>query len=313
MIGVFIEEALGPANGRYFAAGYRRVSHLVGASGRRRPGHPLEAVGSVVYPQDWSTNPDGGARVAHLSSVDAIVLPLVLLEQSDPVDFPGVLGNCWVQCVDLRSGSVPWLELDRVPLAVEIDVYGHTLVVAAVVGNIRARLTLSTQNATGDARRETEWSPPAGSTVYGGLYRNTVSRTLLTAYKATHQTLSAEHEFSSPASDARTPGGLESVFWPALTAVDYLVTMGQLTQVAIYESAQTSRSAAGNLWMRTMQLRLPSPPTRVPASLHTSTRLVRDRTLARTGRQLHDVLVDSMASSGVTARAALAYEEARQL
>ncbi|MFK4298872.1 hypothetical protein ABH924_004049 [Arthrobacter sp. GAS37] len=313
MIGVFIEEALGPANGRYFAAGYRRVSHLVGASGRSRPGHPLEAVGSVLYPRDWSTNPDGSARVAHLSSVDAIVLPLLFLEQSDPVDFPGVLGNCWVQNVDLRSGSVPWLELDRVPLAVEIDVHGHTLLVTAMVGNIRARLTLSTRNATGDTRSETDGSPPGGSTVYGGLYRNTASRTLLTAYEAPHQTLSAEHEFSSPASDARTPGGLESAFWPALTAVDYLVTMGQLTQVAIYESAQTSRSAAGNLWMRTMQLRLPSRPTRVPASLHTSTRLVRDRPVARTGRQLHDVLVDSKASSGVTARAALAYEEGPQL
>lgn len=73
---------LGPARGRYFAEGYREVRYEVGTV-RQGPADDCRthAVVTALYPQDWSRRGDGSARTPHLSSVDAIALPLIVLER----------------------------------------------------------------------------------------------------------------------------------------------------------------------------------------------------------------------------------------
>lgn len=85
--------------------------------------------------------------------------------------------------------------------------------------------------------------------------------------------------------------------------------MGQLTQALVYTSAGTARSDAGPLWMRTISIRIDDPPRILPTQFESITRMRRDRVLQRDGHRLHDVVVESSATSGVTALSKLAYEE----
>lgn len=85
--------------------------------------------------------------------------------------------------------------------------------------------------------------------------------------------------------------------------------MGQLTQAVVYAAAGSTRADSGPLWMRTMRIHVGDQPRQLPTRFDTTTRIARDRVLEWAGKRIHDVVVESSATSGVTARSTLAYEE----
>ncbi|WP_454156804.1 AvrD family protein [Microbacterium lacticum] len=302
---VSLESLLGPAHGRYFGAGYRAVRYSW-ESAVRGAGSQVEAVGRVVYPATWSTASDGFVRQPHLSSVDAVVLPLLVLERGAPPRQRQALDGLYVTSIDLRAGASPWLELDAVPVGYTVEATEAQCHLMGVSGNIRFNTTLSA--AAARPTRDEPPSSPGRPSVYGGLFQNTRTRSTVSDLDLTEGELRGSHLFDTD--DLLTPGpGIGASQWPAPTVIDYLVTMGQLTQALVYESAGTTRSKAGPLWMRTMTIEIVEPPTRLPMAFDTTTRVVRDRIVERGGERIHDVLVESSATSGVRARSTLAYKE----
>ncbi|WP_146082520.1 AvrD family protein [Rathayibacter sp. AY2B3] len=68
------------AANRYFGAGYRAVRYSL-HSVRSNPPSGNEAVAHVKYPPHWSDDGHGIANVAHLSSVDAVILSMLATER----------------------------------------------------------------------------------------------------------------------------------------------------------------------------------------------------------------------------------------
>ncbi|GMA23288.1 hypothetical protein GCM10025864_10470 [Luteimicrobium album] len=241
-----LEDLLGPSEGRYFAAGYRNVRHTL--STPRPEGSTLTATATAHYPRDWSTDGSGRPRTPHLSSVDAVVLTTLALEDALG---PGAARQ-WVRDVELRSGTEPWWDLDTVPVTVSSEPSDDGARYRGTVGNIRAVVHLAGEAAASSGAAV---PPDVGPSVYHDAYRRTECTTWVRPVDRVAQDVRATHEFAVDGPDAPSgASGIESAYHPALTVVDYLVTMGQLTQVLVYELAGTARAAVGNLWMRSLRI-----------------------------------------------------------
>lgn len=300
---------LGSTSGRYFSSGYRRVRYGVwDVRPDPRVDGRTHATVTAQYPLDWSLGADGTARTPHLSSADAIALPLQVLERI--VD-PASLSAYRVSRVELRAPRGPCTDLDEVPLV--LDVHGSAgrtdLCIRADVGGMRTRLELS---LSPDAARCPPAHAPDGS-VYSQGFRDVLVDTVVTHGPAhdgpAHDGVVATHTFElDPDRPVVRLTGVESGFSPAVSAIDLLVVMGQMTQAAIYLSMPADRSR-GDLWMRSMAIDITRPPAAVPCVLHSTTRLTRDKVVDRAGRRIHDLVAESSINPSVQARASLAYVE----
>ncbi|MBU8579701.1 AvrD family protein [Brevibacterium luteolum] len=145
--------------------------------------------------------------------------------------------------------------------------------------------------------------------MYSELYKGTESRTVLTSFDQSAGTLTGRHWFSTPLSAASPePHTLEAESWPAMSAIDYLVTMGQLVQVLIAEHTGSSRQS-GNLWMRQMEIELPHPPSPLPCELVSHTKPLEQNVIERQDHRVHHVITESRTSNGVRVVAKLAQVE----
>lgn len=292
-----LDTYLGPSEGRYFSSGYRHVQHQVDASAGDSS---LHAVGRLRYPDDWSVDGAGRRRVPHLSSIDAVTLSLLALEQTMPAVGDVNLEHLYVASIRLRAGATPWEHLDNVPvqLACTHDATGIHL--DGTAGNIRVQIRIADSH-----RREPVGR--AGQSVYGELFRTTRCRTVDLQHVG-HAALVGSHfvDFSLE----EEPEGLEAGCWPGLTVLDYLVTLGQITQALVYSSAGLNRASAGPLWMRTMRVERDATPNRAAeANFLSRAKITRDRVIERARERLHDVQVVVQTTSGVRATSTLAYTE----
>ena len=303
-----LEEVLGPPEQRYFSAGYRHVSHHLSRVGFEASSTSRTlASGAAHYPLQWSVRADGMHRTPHLSSVDAIVLPILALEAVTPPDDLFRLSASYVASVELRSGAAPWVDLNDVPIEIQLLHDRDDLTLVCTVGNIRARVTLRSTAATPSQR---DLRPHAGSsTVFGGRFQTNSARTASAEFARAENVLRGSHEILVDTHQSPAPG-VGADFWLAPNVIDYLVMMGQLTQGVVYSAGDTDRAHIGPLWMRSMQIALDAPTIGAITRFSTSTRLVRDRTVERGDRRVHDVLVESEATTGVAARSLLAYSDA---
>lgn len=308
---MLLEDALGPSERRYFSAGYKEVRHLVFPSSRDSTGDGVAAwSGRVVYPPKWSLNDDGTSRSPHLSSVDAIVLPLLALEQQHQgLQMATQLQKHWVRRLELRGGSQPWTDLAHVPLtfaALPEVALQESCDIQAVVGNIR--VTLGLANGTiPELNRKTARCKMSRESLYGGGFWPAASRDVIKSFDEGTHSLRSAHELTYGDIARERPSGLESAFWPAPSAIEYLVTMGQLTQALIHRSFRTTRTELGNLWMRRMRISIPSEPTNRLVCYQAVTSINRDSVITIGSKQVRKIRVTSRTSDGVEAEASLAF------
>lgn len=288
---------LGPAEGRYFSSGYRHVQYGVGVSSSASA---LHALGRVRYPDDWSLDGEGRSRLPHLSSIDAVILSLLSLEQAAPAVSELELDALYVEAIRLRAGASPWERLADVPVELSCVPGPDRVRLDGTAGNIRVHIRIADSGRRDPVR-------VGGQSVYGELFRATHCRTVDLQHVG-HAVLLGSH--SADLSSERQPKGLESRCWPGLTIVDYLVTLAQMTQALVYSSAGLTRATAGPLWMRTMQVERDGPPNRAAESNFVSrAEMTRDRVIQRANERLHDVQVVVQTTSGVRATSTLAYTE----
>lgn len=190
--GRLVDELLGPAEERYFGAGYRAVRYALQAPIRSGSGE-TEALGKVVYPPRWSVDRDGQPRAPHLSSVDAVALPIQLLERSASENALRALSNQRVGSLDLRAGTKPWLRIDTVPVSLTIVDRGPTQHLSALAGNIRARIDL-VGGVRGPGPDVLTPTAEPRSTVYGGLFQQVSSQSSIRNFDAASSVLRGLHE-----------------------------------------------------------------------------------------------------------------------
>lgn len=138
-------------------------------------------------------------------------------------------------------------------------------------------------------------------------YQLTHCETFLCEPDLTRGQLNASHAFTVPESALSEVEneGRTSAWWPSMTIVDYLVTMGQLAQV-VFADQVNGDQRSGNLWMRMMSLELSSAPSRIPCEITSQTTPLELRQFERARHRFHDLSIESRTSNGVCAKAKLA-------
>jgi hypothetical protein len=282
-LGATIDDLLGPASGRFFGNGYRRIGQHVGGFSWDSADRSLRAVAGVVYPADWSVKQLDQSLAPHLSTIDGLVLAAQLSDAALTLD----LGldaeqrrTMWLRRVEIRAGSQPdELGLDALPASAQVQpaqgealLDGHRIsLVVCRVGRMTVRCTVEHP-----AGRGTQGTPPrpeaepgaellgaAGQRVYGTGYQR--CRQLLTEVTAdpdaAEPTALAWLALTDDLTDPPADQGLEGAFQPGLTLVDAFVAALQLGQVLLYELDGVSRSESSTLWMRRTVLTAETPPT----------------------------------------------------
>ncbi|MGO4453566.1 AvrD family protein [Arthrobacter sp. RAF14] len=291
--GTSLEEELGPAQHRYFGGGYRQVEHELTEDD---DGEGASWEGRVTYPVLWSRGPGGAARQPHLSSVDALVLPLAALAKARSRWLANgrMDSQYWVPYVRIRAGREPWDRLAEVPVTLEMSrrtLDGRALEwCAARVGNMKVDLGLAVA-----ASRPSSDAGTISDLDYRG---HSITSSVDRLYGPVRE-LRSRHVLAVGASDRHASAHA--------SAVDFLVTMGQLAQALVYRAQSTDRSRVGNLWMRTMTITVRSGGPIAPGPFDAVTTLDRQGTVVINGRPLRTVRVRSLASVGVEGVADLAY------
>ncbi|MEV8443333.1 AvrD family protein [Actinosynnema sp. NPDC051121] len=261
-----VDDFLGPAEKRFFSAGYRRVGYEFGEVTADRTG--VATTLRLDYPADWSKKAAArGALPPHLSTVDAILLGAQLTELCLVSNYRLTAAQRRLIRLDdirIKAGSAPDEVLDQVPVTASlVDTADHPggrsrSTVDVTVGRMRVRCAAVHDTAEAEQAHGTHPSPeavlgPAASRYYGtGFVRGShridelsvdVERLRATASVTVHPT------------DADQ--GIEGAYQPRATAVDFFVTGLQLGQVLLYELDSMRRGASNTLWMRNTHMTLP--------------------------------------------------------
>lgn len=278
-----IEDYLGPAETRFFGAGYRRARYDY--SPLTFDGSSVTGVLGVEYPTDWSRKKVGSDLRPHLSTVDTMLvgaqLADALLCLARGLD-DDARARSRITGLVLQAGTRPEEDLDAIPLSASIkrSVAGPgdgetTTTVIASVGAMRVRCqVVHPDRPQTDVRRTTltlEDVLGAGhSRLWGDGYRRRQQN--ITGVTADVGALTALAVLDVTGRDGSTPHGIEAEESPFPGLVDVFVSSLQLAQVLLYEMDGVSRAESATLWMQQTTLtRDESPPERsepAPIGVH---------------------------------------------
>ncbi|MCD2498495.1 AvrD family protein [Microbacterium nymphoidis] len=279
-------DVLGPAEGRYFGGGFRRVAHEVRdvRSTLSNSEVLVNGVGFARYPDDWSLDASGAPRAVHLSSFDAILLTAELL---------------------LRGS------FDTSPLRELLDRSVERVQVKAP-----AQVAVATGGIALNARCFTPKEGGAGPRIVARIGRFAVD---LVLGKDTSPLGAVDRQVHGVVNrDPLLPGEVidEGTGWVSarqefaaaprsLTCLEELAMFGQLSQVTAYLIKQSDRAALPNLWLRRLSLTrshaLPAPV------IESITAVVRDRVLVVNGERVNDLRLVSATSYGARAEASFGF------
>lgn len=272
-----IDDCLGNAKTRFLGSGYRRVDHRINDI-RVNDGDEFagaRAVATVRYPADWSHKSDDVELRPHLSSIDAMILGLQLVEayltHAHGLDGPQ-RRRMWPRRITLKAGNSPQENLHRFGIDVER--------IAATVGTIcqsssRLRARLGTMKLDCDiehdgiAHRDAAGSYQEISDLLGALeYQclgagsrsrrhviNDIDIDILGA-RANAAVLvenSGSRQFDT---------GMGAAYQPSLTVIDAFLVLAQLMQVLIYQTDDIDRAESNTLWLRKLDMEIAQPRQR---------------------------------------------------
>lgn len=258
-----IDQLLGPAEGRFFGRGFRRVAYDIAdvhvGPGPRGQVTARTAVG-VRYPADWSKKKAGSDLRPHFSTVDGIVVAAQLAEVCLRGS-GGDLRDAWLRGVRLSAGSAP--QEDLAELRAEAVLRGSEPVapgravsrVDCAIGTMRVRMEVDHATAGGPAAEEDGTAlesllGPARERYFGtGFTRRAqhieqvdIDSRLLRSRSVL--TLSQDDGAQAPRA------GLEGAHQPSVSVIDAFVTALQLAQVMLYDLDGMRRQDSNTLWMR---------------------------------------------------------------
>jgi hypothetical protein len=280
------QEILGPAEGRYFGGGFRRVAHSVNdLTAIKSPSQTeLYGVGSADYPRDWSLDASGVPREIHLSTFDAVALTAKVLKETAAKDdlvqelLMGTVRSVRVKAPTRVRTSMSAIEISA-RITREISGFGGWCVVSRV-GGFTVDLAIGPDNQ-GLPEVDLQLHTPDGDAIF------------TTGWVA-----------ALGPSGVRTVQELVTVR-SVPTVLDEMAMFGQLSQIAVYLVKGADRQRLPNLWLRQLSLQRSAgfPPGRIEAC----TALTRDRLLRVGDSTLADVRVASETNYGAAVQASFGY------
>ena len=284
-----VDDRLGPAAGRFFGAGFRRVTYAVRdvtTSVAPDLAHTTTATVGVAYPRDWSRKRSTELR-PHFSTVDAIVLAsdLAVLGIADARHLDRAdTARAHVRSLRISAANRPQEDLDALPATVVARDAGGTAdggVVTRVdcrIGTMRIRCEVEHPSGVPRPGVREHTDPvdvlgPADRRYFGAGFRAwqqdvrdvRIDLEDQRADATLHVALDRTSEGAPPA--GTTPAGV--------TTVDAFVTALQLGQVLLYELDGVGRAESDTLWMRQTALTAAPPVPAEATGCATTARLER--------------------------------------
>jgi len=309
-----IDDHLGPAQGRFFGHGFKRVAHSVRDVEIRRGA--ITATAGLAYPDDWSRKSSGSLR-PHLSSVDALVLAVQLAEAHLTHTLRLDLGQrrrTWVRSFDMRGGRVPQEDLAALPVqAIQLGTRGGASTYSCLIGTLgvtceiehdagRARAAGGDYDSLADAlgapadavydNLADALGAPADAAYdnldsllgtaegryYGAGFRRRAQRIADVRMTPEGDAIAAAVTVSDP--DGAIDDGLGGAYGPVPSMLDGLVCLAQLAQVLAYRLDGIERGRSHTLWMRRLAQSSLAPPQRATGPVAATLALQRSRVLA---------------------------------
>ncbi|MBZ9644982.1 AvrD family protein [Streptomyces sp. PSKA30] len=270
-----IESVLGAASERFFGDGHRKVTHSVQHINVDQSGEGhgrISASASVAYPSNWSVKSSSEELQPHLSTIDTIALTACLVEchlaHQRGLDH-SQRGRAWLRSVQLKAGAAPQENLADIPISAQVLASRpsaaapdwHTTTVACEIGPIKVRCEIDHEagsaNDTSAVYEElNDLLGGGGSRYYSDGYQLTQRDIKDLRIRVNDNMITAVASMSEPSS---VESGIEASYRPSLSGIDGTIIAGQLAQALLYQLDGLERGAAGNLWMRRVAFRLPTP------------------------------------------------------
>jgi hypothetical protein len=272
-----IDDLLGPARGRYFGEGYRRVGHdlreLVieaGADGS----HGVSALAWIDYPADWAVKRSGIDLRPHVSSLDTLVIGAQLCEAYLVHRYglnTGQRRRMWLRRVDAKAGQRPHEELTgfRVtarhrgvrPIEGRPGTYASSF--ECSIGAMRLRCEIG-HETTGSLPRPGRYARvdqllgPASRRYYGSAYRDRGYE--VCDVGVDHCNTYAECVMRRVRPAGAVPIGLEAEYQPCVTMAESVMMTAQLSEVILYRTDGLDRTSSNTMWLRSLRMERLDPP-----------------------------------------------------
>lgn len=321
-----VEEYLGPGEGRFFGGGFRRVAHRIEDIELNRnveDGRHVAASGNVLYPREWSRKSPNVDLRPHLTSIDALVLGVHLVE----LHLGHVAGldaeqrrRTWLRRFVMKGGSNPQEELTQFPIrarhvetrAQDGSVAGHVSTYDCQIGTIKVRCEIEHERGRTTARpdlAETVASVlgAAGRRYYGEGYKFRRQHVRHLAIEGGARRIGAEVEIELMGEDSEVTQGLEAHYAPSVLMIDSIVSLAQMAQVLLYTLDGIKRAESNTLWMRQVVMESESPMRPPLKPFVASTSIIDSRLLKFSGGlwRASDMVGDF---GGISARYSVAHE-----
>ncbi|MFC9397669.1 AvrD family protein [Streptomyces sp. NPDC057027] len=283
-----VEDYLGPADTRFFSAGYRRAEYAVRDVRVAQGDWPgVTAVVSLSYPRDWSKKKASTDLFPHVSTVDMLVIGLQLSEaylvHTHRLD-AGLRRRTRVRKITLKAGTTPQEDLTGLSAGAELQgtredptaAGGHVSTFTAHVGVMTARYEIE---HAAPVRVSEDGAYPSLDAVLGAA----AGRYYGEGFKLREHTIGdvradvGESTATATVTTRSLPGyeavadGLDGDHLVAgLSPIDCFVTNLQLIQVLLYELDGISRKDSNTLWMQKTVLTAVGPDhlAAEPAAAH---------------------------------------------
>jgi hypothetical protein len=283
-----IDDHLGPAQGRFFGHGFKRVAHSVRDVEVRRAS--ITATAGLSYPADWSSKSSGSLR-PHLSSVDALVLAVQLAEahlaHTRGLDV-GQRRRTWLRSFDMRGGRVPQENLAALPVqAIQLGTRGGVSTYSCLIGTLGVTCEIGHDAANGShagVSAEAAYEDldsllgTAEGRYYGAGFRRRAQRIADVRVAPDGEAIAATVAVADP--DGAPDDGLGGAYGPAPSMLDGLVCLAQLAQALAYRLDGIERGQSHTLWMRRLAQSTAAPPLPATGPVAATVALQRSRVLA---------------------------------
>jgi len=277
-------------------------------------GHRVRGCASVSYPADWSVKSTSTELRPHLSTIDAALLAVALgecyLMHARGLD-PKQRRRAWVRSVEMRAANTSGTELSGFDVEATVaesrpapwTLCGHMATLDCRIGGIKVRCEIEHEPGTSTDTVGTFATPDdilgdRAQRYYAEGYKRTLRAIEDVRVDTSVGSVAALVTTAEPA-DNPCGEGLGAEYRPALSPIDAIITIGQLTQALLYCLDDVDRSTSNTLWMRRMAVAFPTPYQPVANPFVTTVNTVKNRITMMGGDQWRSADLDARILGGL--------------
>ncbi|MGB2718223.1 MAG: AvrD family protein [Rhodococcus sp. (in: high G+C Gram-positive bacteria)] len=261
-----VEDALGPAEGRFFGSGYKRVRQDITID-KVRSGSFTGRL-NLTMPADWSTK-GTTEQLPHASTIDVIVTAALIGEYLVQLR-TGRETRCWVEQLTVRAPVKP-AEGNSMSLSVSGTVLEYTegsTKARIDIGEFKAEIVVSHEVApTSISDTEAAVDLPSITPVRPHLYREAF-RHHNTSVRDVDVDFAAQQAFSrlvtvfDTGTNSGSVAGIDAGDSASVNLIDAFCEALQVGQILLYDLDDLERSTSNTLWMRRLRIQADGPAAR---------------------------------------------------